>query len=305
MELQPAAGQLVKLEELAAPFSRHLCDHLKLAETQGTNPKSRFLDACRQANSGELSPDGLVEATIRFGFDAVIKAFHRVGSDDVPRFFVDERRGNSGIRMTDEFSELIGGEQFSNLPVEAEARWRLVETAWDLGITPALLAVSHDPDLEELFVVDSERRRRAVTGARDALSGYQKGHCFHCSRNFSLLGSASPDVDHFFPHSLKAAGFGGAVDGVWNLVLACRQCNRGIGGTVSKSNRVPTLRLLERLSTRNEFLIRSHHPLRETLMQQTGASESDRREFLNAFHTRAVSTLIHQWEPAEAAEPLF
>jgi len=55
---------------------------------------------------------------------------------------------------------------------------------------------------------------------------------------------------------------GNAIDGVWNLVLSCRRCNRGAGG---KSNRVPTLRLLERLSTRNEFLISSHHPLREKI----------------------------------------
>jgi hypothetical protein len=91
------------------------------------------------------------------------------------------------------------------------------------------------------------------------LNGYQKGKCFYCFADIYLEGLAIPDVDHFFPHVLKVVGFDG-IDGVWNLVLACQQCNRGIGG---KSDRVPTLHLLERLHLRNEFLIESHHPLRD------------------------------------------
>jgi hypothetical protein len=66
-----------------------------------------------------------------------------------------------------------------------------------------------------------------------------------------------------------------------------------------------SLRLLERLSKRNEFLIASHHPLRETLMKQTGASEIERRQFLNAMHMEAMGVLVHEWEPVEVAEPLF
>jgi len=101
---------------------------------------------------------------------------------------------------------------------------------------------------------------------------------------------------------LKAIGLGRLIDGVWNLVLACFRCNRGING---KSNSVPSLKLLERLHTRNEFLIRSHHPLRETLVRQTGATENDRTDFLNAFHTHASTALLHEWEPRETSEPLF
>lgn len=125
-------------------------------------------------------------------------------------------------------------------------------------------------------MIDPLRERRPITGARTALSGYQKGHCFYCFDGFPLLGSPPPDIDHFFPHSLKSVGFKG-VDSVWNLVLACRRCNRGSNG---KFNRVPSLRLLKRLNTRNEFLIESHHPLRETLIAQTGANATERRDFL-------------------------
>lgn len=60
------------------------------------------------------------------------------------------------------------------------------------------------------------------------------------------------DVDHFFPHTLKpqVASAGCCrpvnVDGVWNLVLACSDCNRGIDG---KSAQVPNIELLKRLAT--------------------------------------------------------
>ena len=303
LDLAPEPGQLVSLEELAAPFSTYLCEHLRTADKQGTSRGSRFLDACRQANGGELDQEHLVATTVRLGFANVIDAFHVVGRDEIPcRFFVDERGTASGIRITDAFAQLTQGGQAANLPQEAEARWRLVETAWELGVSRALVAVDHDPEAEMLFTFDGSRRRRPITGARGALSGYQKGHCFYCFSSFSLLGSQPPDVDHFFPHSLKSAGLGSALDGVWNLVLACPRCNRGVGG---KSNRVPTLKLLERLSTRNEFLIASHHPLRETLIAQTGVSEVARRQFLNGFHREAAARLIHEWEPGEVLEPLF
>jgi hypothetical protein len=303
LDLRPEAGQLVTLEELASPFARHLCDHLLGAEKQGTFKQSRFLNACRRANAGELNQQGLAEETVRLGFNNVIEAFHVIGRDEVPtRFFADERRRNRGIRITEAFSQLVNGEQAPNLPEEAEARWRLVETAWELGVSPALVTVSHDPVTESLFVIDPARRRKTITKVPSALSGYQKGHCFYCFDSFSLLGSSPPDVDHFFPHSLKAIGLGGLIDGVWNLVLACRRCNRGING---KSNRVPNLELVKRLHTRNEFLIGSYRPLRETLIRQTGATEGDRRTFLNDFYAHAFAALLHEWEPSDCHEAIF
>jgi hypothetical protein len=302
LTLKPGAGRLVRLEELAEPFAAEVCRHLQTADKQGTFARSRFLDACRKANAGELSREDLLAQTIRYGFNNVIDAFHVVGRDEVPvRFFIDERKTRHGILITDEFSRLGEGSEAASLPVEAESRWRLVETAWQLGVSRSLVTVEYDSDTEALFSVDSSRRRRPVTGSRPALNGYQKGHCFYCFASIAPVGPVLPDVDHFFPHALKTAGFRG-IDGVWNLVLACRVCNRGING---KWDRVPSLKLLERLRRRNEFLIESHHPLRETLIVQTGSTEAERRGYLGDFHQRAHATLIHAWEPAEVREALF
>ena len=303
LDLKPSAGQLITLQELAEPFATHLCDHMQSADKQGTSPRGLFLDACAKANAGELSHTELVEQTVRLGFQNVIDAFHILGGKEIPRrFFLDERGRHGGIRVTDAFAELVSGHQYSSLPLEAEARWKLVEAAWELEMSVPLVAVRHDSADESLFVRNSTNQRRPITGAREALSGYQKGQCFYCYDAISVVGSTKPDVDHFFPHVLKQTAFVGQLDGIWNLVLACQRCNRGVGG---KSARVPTIKLLERLSARNEFLIDSHHPLRETLIDQTARSENGRRTFLTACHAAARKHLIHEWEPDECSAPLF
>ena len=307
LEVASAEKTLVTLDELAEPFSRHVADHLRLVDKQATSSSSKFLDACRHFNRGELSQEALREETVRRGFVNVINAFHVVNQDEIPlRFFVDERKSQKGIVVTDELLRLKEGTQFGNLPWEVEARWRLVETAWFLGIAPALLEVEHDPTLGRLFVQDSGARRIDITSARDALNGYQKGKCFYCFADISVESGHDllADVDHFFPFALNQFGMREEVnlDGMWNLVLSCSSCNRGPGG---KFARIPETHLLTRLDTRNSYLIRSHNPLRETLMNQTGATESDRRSFLQRMDRIAIERLIHRWAPVHTHEPAF
>ena len=168
----------------------------------------------------------------------------------------------------------------------------MVETAWELGLNRSLIA--YDESSSDLFV-DRGQRRTNVTSCRHALNGYQKGHCFYCFAPIAVDGPEDmADVDHFLPWSLRAH-LSGNVDGVWNLVLACRPCNRGSQG---KFDLIPTLPLLERLHARNEFLITSHHPLRETLMLQTGLTERERIGFLQANYADAVTRRLARWEPA-------
>jgi hypothetical protein len=296
LELKRPAGNLIKLEELAEPFSRHLAEHLKHADKQITSSSSKFIEACKQFNAGQLSQQRLVDQTVRLGFNNVIDAFHVVNQGEIPqRFFMDERGQNGGIRLTDAFSRLMESSQADNLPHEVESRWRLVETAWELGITRSAVYVDFDPDTENLFASPREQRRKTITSCRPALNGYQRGKCFYCDSTLVLHGpELSTDVDHFFPHVLKGTGIGHPIDGVWNLVLACTQCNRGESG---KFARVPELSFLEKLSTRNEYLISSHHPLRETLILQTGENDFTRRGFLSKSYQEALTRLIHTWRP--------
>jgi hypothetical protein len=95
------------------------------------------------------------------------------------------------------------------------------------------------------------------------------------------------------------------IDGVANLVLACQECNRGTDG---KFNRLPSITLLERLYKRNEYLINSHHPLRETLIAQTGNTTQKRQAFLqDAFNcsTSYVGAGSRKWQPKQQGEAIF
>jgi hypothetical protein len=296
IELRPNEGDLLTIESLAVPFARNISEHLKTADRQATSKSSRFLDICRRYNEGAVGEDELIVQCSRLGFANVIDAFHIVNSATIPDpFYIDERKQSGGIRITDSFSKLLETQLGDVLNTEVESRWRLVETAWELGLNRNLVSIDFDPSDEMLFSVDSFKRRKSVTSSRGALNGYQKGRCFYCHGVLDISSEGTDtDVDHFFPHVLKHYGFGALVDGVWNLVLACRSCNRGQDG---KSARLPSLHLLERLHDRNEFLILSHHPLRETIMSQTGPTREERVSFLNRWHTEAAKTLVHMWEP--------
>ena len=296
LELSDQGNEFISMEDLAAPFSRNLCEHLKHAGKQITSPRSRFLDACRQANAGEISNEALIESTVRLGFVNVIDAFHVVNQGDTPvRFFNDDRKARGGITLTDEFFYLSEGNQFSNLPQEAEARWNLVETAWELNMAANLLDIEYDLEGGQLYVPRRDTSRVDVTSCRDALNGYQKGKCFYCFLDISIESGdyRLAHVDHFLPHILKENREIKNLDGVWNLVLACQACN------MTKLARPPQARYLDRLNTRNNYLISSPHPLRETLIRQTGIKAADRRSFLEGAHRTAVNTLIHTWSPIE------
>jgi len=296
LEIKPESGQLIKLEDIAPSFATSIANHLKASPKQITTQAGKFIKACEAYNvDGVLSK--LVDATVAYGFANVIDAFHIVGSAPVHHhFYIDERSTNKGIRITEEFSQVLHGIQRSNLELEVDARWRLVETAWNLNLPANLLVVQHDEALGELFTQDSLHRRRSVTSCRSALNGYQKGRCFYCDASLRLNGiDSNTDVDHFFPHRLKLTHPHINLDGVWNLVLACDQCNRGPKG---KLDRIPALSLLERLHQRNEYLIESHHPLRETLINQTGKTAAVRASFLNCFYQQVQLSPKISWLPA-------
>jgi len=301
-DLHAQPSELITLEALAAPFARHLCQHLQHAPKQTTANRSQFLDACAQFNQGELSEAQLTEITIRRGFNNVIDAFHNVNHAEIAqRFFVDERKTAKGIRLTDNFYRLTESEQFNNLIHETDARWRLVEQAWEMGVSRNLIAVEYDDQQQLLFSRQRERRVN-ITSCRNSLNGYQKGRCFYCYRAISLTPGDEnlADVDHFLPWTLQHKVSN--INGVWNLVLACQNCNRGESG---KFARIPSLHLLARLHHRNEYFINSHLPLRETLLRQTGRQPEQRHAFLQRAWQTGLDTLIHQWEPTAQGDAIF
>ena len=107
---------------------------------------------------------------------------------------------------------------------EVESRWRLVETAWKLGVSVRLTQVKYDKIKGNFFA-------ETPIGRIDVTSNLQK------------------------------------------------------------------IELLERLNKRNEYFISSHHPLRETIILQTGNTIDQRRTFLQKCYNEAKIILIHTWGP--------
>ena len=314
-------SDLITLDDLALPYALHLAEHLKHSPKQTTAKTSQFIQACQGYNEGNIDEDKLIQITKKEGFKYVLDAFHVVNTKAITErfydvvneeFFIDERKFNKGIRLTDNLFKLfyVYDNSAKDLNQETESRWNLVEKAWELNINKNLIAVEFDQETKELFTHDTKHNRTNITTSRGALNGYQKSRCFYCFKEISIssVDDLLADVDHFFPHLLKpqVATAGCCrpvnVDGVWNLVLSCPECNRGENG---KFAQVPSLELLERLHTRNEYLIGSHHPLRETLIMQTGNTERDRKYFLDKSYRFSKINLIHVWQPKAQGTSIF
>ena len=72
IELSSKGSDFIPLEDLAAPFSKNLCEHLRHSDKQITSRRSQFLDNCRKANHREVSSQELFETTARLRFVNVI-----------------------------------------------------------------------------------------------------------------------------------------------------------------------------------------------------------------------------------------
>ena len=128
--------------------------------------------------------------------------------------------------------------------------------------------------------------------------GIKNGKCFFCYCPISIESNqvTTCDIDHFIPLSMQ---FNSKHDldlnGVWNLVLSCQDCNRG--ETNGKFARLPEDYLLQRLYKRNDYLIESNHPLKETIIMRTGKNPQQRANYLNVMYGFAESLSRAKWKP--------
>jgi hypothetical protein len=287
----------ITLNELAVPFADSIIEHLRKNDKQGNSNTSKFLQGCRDFISEDISKEQLYSITEKYGFVNVVDAFQNINGGSIPQKFYEKNygRGKKEIVITDNLLKIRELFQYRNLEQETEARWNLVETAWNLQINPALLEVKYDEEKSLFFVESRLMRRTDVTSVRDSLNGYQKGKCFYSYQDISIKKNDVNlcEVDHFLPHKYKAehARSGANINGVWNLVLADSSIN------LDKGTKIPEKRFLERLFNRNEFYIESKHPLAETIVNQTGTTKEKRVKFLEAQYNIALSCSIQNWKP--------
>ncbi|MCM3006866.1 HNH endonuclease domain-containing protein [Priestia koreensis] len=302
IDLAVDGKDFVSEKELAIPFVQYTNEHFQNGTKQITSNSSSYFNSFQKYNEGTATLEEMVKLTISNPFKNVIDRFHVVNDSELNTKFYERttRNGVKGIVLTDNVFKLKEQSNFDDLVNETEARWRLVETAWTLKINPAMLNVRYD-DQTDLFFINTTQndlyKRIDITSSREALNGYQRGKCFYCDNKISInpLDDALADVDHFIPHTLQThTPMDININGVWNLVLSCKECNRGPEGKFAK---VPKLNFLEKLHRRNEYFINSHHPLRETLLNQCGKKPQERFKYLNDIYNHALSILLFTWEP--------
>lgn len=297
LELIKKEKTKITLEELSVPFANSIITHLKISDKQGSSNSSTFLNGCRSFIEGDISQSQLYQITEKYGFVNVVDAFQNVNGGVIPNPFYEKDYSNrkKEIVITDHLLKIKELYQFRNLEQEVDARWRLVETAWNLQINPALLEVKFDEEKSIFFIENKLMRRVDITSVRDSLNGYQKGKCFYSFQDISInkYDLTICDVDHFLPHVNKLfhSKNGTNINGVWNLVLSDSNIN------LDKRARIPEKRFLERLFNRNEFYIESKHPLAETIINQTGQTKENRRSFLQTQYNLALSLSIQTWKP--------
>jgi hypothetical protein len=287
----------ISLNELAIPFANSIVEHLKKSDKQGNAGSSKYLEGCRNYINETITKEDLYSLTEKYGFINVVDAFQNVNGGIIPSPFYEKNysQGKKEIVVTDNLLKIKELFQYRNLEQEVEARWSLVETAWNLQINPNLLEVKYDENKSLFFIESNLMRRIDITSVRDSLNGYQKGKCFYSYQDISVNKNDQNicEVDHFLPHVnlLAHATAEANINGVWNLVLADTKIN------LSKSAKIPEKRFLHKLFNRNEFYIDSKHPLAETIINQTGSTKESRRRFLETQYNLALTHSIQQWKP--------
>ena len=170
LELVEKETNSISLSELARPFSRNITEHLKISDKQGNSSSSSFLNSCRDFNKGLINETELLNKTKKLGFVNVVDAFQNVHGGQIPNVFYekDYSKGNKRIIITDNLLKLKESFHFQNFEYETEARWKLVETAWNLNINPNLLEVKYDEASSLFFLENNFMKRVDITSVRDS-----------------------------------------------------------------------------------------------------------------------------------------
>jgi hypothetical protein len=56
---------------------------------------------------------------------------------------------------------------------------------------------------------------------------------------------------------------------------------------------------LQKLNTRNEYFITSHHPLSQTIINQTGSTPKSRSKFLQKYYNAAFEIIPVHFNPTQ------
>ncbi|MEY4063874.1 MAG: hypothetical protein RIR26_82 [Pseudomonadota bacterium] len=290
------------VEDFAKALLRHTLTHP--FQEQGSK-QGELIRTCIEVSQGKKDLNLLLNVARKIMPRYVFDAFQNIGSGTLgttSRLF-ENNRIKKEIILSDIFLRTLSDQRFKKiLEEENEARWRVVEEAWRIGLSPSI--ISYDETTGLLIEHTNKNARINLRSAVDSLLPYQKGLCFYCNRTLRTKTENSDDdfadVDHLLPLSQLARASidrkltGININGIWNLVISCKACNRGAGG---KFDRPPNVAFIQKLLTRNELFTLEHkHSFRFAILSSLGVSEPDQikpvmAEIWNLFSNQ------EQWMP--------
>ncbi len=287
----------LKFSDLRDDFILDLYNHYSNCTEQwtgGSNSITRAFDEYKT----EGDWDKLISVAEKNIYNNVFDAFHNVGSSTIKKEFQLFEHDKKGKRLllTDNLNALLDNPEIKKqISAENFSRWRIVEEAWKNKLSPNLLEYI-DGDFYSISKFDRVNLRSAI----NVLLPYQKGKCFYCNKKVNPNATKEehdfPDVDHFLPFSflnkfdirpLKA-------NGIWNLVVACKDCNRGENG---KFDKPPSKLYFNKLLKRNILFTEEHrHSLKNSILISMSANNSievtrKMNELISIFGN------IEPWEP--------
>lgn len=264
----------------------------------GENSLTRAFDDYAQNNEWNK----LVKVAEKNIYKNVFKAFHNVGGASIKEELVlfEHDIKSKQLIITDSLLKLKENQNLVNqLILENQTRWNIVEEAWKNSLTPNMLVFNSEDNT--ISSINSDNERINLRSAVDALLPYQHGKCFYCGRKLNKESDNQaadfPDVDHVLPFTAfqKFELFQSvSPNGFWNLVIACKECNRGASG---KFDAPPDQMYYTKLINRNRLFTEEHnHSLRNTILMSLSANSSKQVEKrMRQFQT--YLNILNGWTP--------
>lgn len=234
-------------------------------------------------------------------YNNVFDAFHNVGGSSIKSDFIlfEHDRANKQIILTDKIHQLIESSDIAaQLVKENQSRWVIVEEAWKNKLSPNMLVYDND---ENIYSIVKGQKRVNLRSAVNILLPYQHARCFYCNKQLNVNAKSDqndfPDVDHVIPFSaFNNKIFSDKINSnvMWNLVIACKECNRGNNG---KFNSPPDKHYFDKLINRNILFTQEHkHSLKSTILMSLGASNyNEVKRKMQKF--QGYIDLITGWKP--------
>jgi 5-methylcytosine-specific restriction endonuclease McrA len=233
-------------------------------------------------------------------YNNVFDAFHNVGGGSIKKEHIlfEHLANEKKLILTDNLNAILEkSDLIDTLKNENESRWMVVEEAWKNKLSPNILVFNKSSG-EFTSVTSTERTN--LRSAVSVLLPYQHGQCFYCKKlintNANINDHNFPDVDHFIAHSYFKRPELEHInsDGIWNLVVACKECNRGVGG---KFERLPDYIYQNEIINRNVLFTEEHrHSLKNSILLSLKSTNhiDVKQKMYNLFKNY---NMIEGWKP--------